>query len=204
VRRVEPADVPALSRSLRRAFFHDPITEYLFPNEARRAHRLERYFRFEMKGLFLRRGESWTSEGLEAAAFWVPPRESPPSFAELIAQLPVIWMFGRHLTRGHQVVQLLESKRPRVPHLYLATIGTDPAAQGKGHGSALLRVVLNRCDAEGVPSYVESSNESNLAFYGRHGYELVGDVVIPDTALKLWLMWREPVGGNGGLAGGRR
>jgi ribosomal protein S18 acetylase RimI-like enzyme len=195
--------VPALSRSLCRAFFHDPVTEYLFPNEARRARRLEKYFSFEMRALFLRRGESWTSAGLEAAAFWVPPRQSPPTLAELLAQLPVMWMFGRHLTRGHQLVQLLEAQRPRAPHHYLATIGTDPAEQGKGYGSALLRVVLERCDADGVPSYVESSNESNLSFYRRHGYELVGDVVVPGTPVKLWLMWREPVPVNGRLPGGR-
>lgn len=180
-----------------RAFFDDPVTQYLFPDESRRSRRLEKYFSYEMRALFLQRGESWTSDGLDAGAFWVPHRQAPPTLGDALKQLPVVWMFGRHLRRGYRLVQLLEAKRPRSPHLYLATIGTDPAVQGKGYGSALMRVVLDRCDADGVPSYVESSKESNLSFYGRHGYELVGDVVVPETSVKLWLMWREPAGGNG-------
>ncbi len=188
--------MPALSRALRRAFFDDPVTEYLFPDEGRRGGRLEKYFSFEMRTLFLRRGESWTTDSLDAAAFWVPSRQSPPSLGDALRQLPAAWMFGRHLSRGYRLVQLLESRRPRSPHLYLATIGTDPAVQNKGYGSALMRVVLDQCDADGMPSYVESSTESNVAFYHRHGYELVGDVVVPEADVKLWLMWREPGGGG--------
>ena len=107
------------------------------------------------------------------------------------------WMFGRYVSRGYRLVRLLEAKRPRAPHLYLATIGTDPSVQGRGYGSALMRVVLDRCDTDGMPSYVESSKESNIAFYNRHGYELVGEIVVPDSAVKLWLMWREPSRQNG-------
>jgi ribosomal protein S18 acetylase RimI-like enzyme len=193
VRPVEEEDVPELSVSLARAFLEDPVSEYLFPD--RRIKRLERYFRFQIRTMFLARGEAWTTQDLKAASLWMPPRHGPPSMAEGVSQLPVIAILGRGTFRALRLVQMLESHHPRVPHFYLATIGTDPAMQGKGYGSAVLSAVLSRCDAQAVPSYLESSKEQNLSFYNRHGFEVVNEVVIPRTEVKLWLMWREPRAG---------
>jgi ribosomal protein S18 acetylase RimI-like enzyme len=194
VRPVEQEDVPALSVSLARAFLEDPVSEYLFPD--RRIKHLERYFRFQIRTMFLPRGEAWTTPDLKSASFWMPPKSGPPSLAEGVSQLPVIAILGRGTFRALRLVQMLETNHPRVPHFYLATIGTDPAMQGKGYGSAVLSVVLSRCDADCIPSYLESSKEENLSFYSRHGFEVVKEVVIPRTEVQLWLMWREPrVGG---------
>jgi ribosomal protein S18 acetylase RimI-like enzyme len=190
VRQIQLEDLGVLSVSLARAFFDDPVSQYLFPD--RRTKRLERYFRFQLKTIFLPRGEAWTTPDLKAASMWIPPNSKPPSMAEGVSQLPVLAILGRRTPRALRVVQMLEPHHPRVPHFYLATVGTDPELQGKGYGSALLRVVLQRCDIAALPSYVESSQQENLSFYHRHGFEVVEEVVIPRTDVKLWLMWREP------------
>jgi ribosomal protein S18 acetylase RimI-like enzyme len=195
VRRVEPADIDQISQSLARAFYDDVVSQFLFPDDSRRIRRLERYFRFQIRTIFLPRGEAWTTPDLDAASLWMPPKSWPPSMADGVSQLPVLAILGRRTFRALRLVQLLESHHPRSPHFYLGTIGTDPAVQGHGYGSALLRIVLDRCDAEATPSYLESSKERNLAFYHRHGYEVVDEVLIPQTNVKLWLMWREPGGG---------
>ena len=75
------------------------------------------------------------------------------------------------------------------PHWYLAFLGIEPSEQGKGLGSALLRPVLERCDSEGTPAYLETSNERNLPFYQRHGFEVVQQCGIPDGP-HFWGMWR--------------
>jgi hypothetical protein len=62
-------------------------------------------------------------------------------------------------------------------HWYLFIPGTEQAAQGPGMGSALLAQMLAHVDADGMPAYLESSNERNLALYGRHGFEITGEVV---------------------------
>ena len=49
-------------------------------------------------------------------------------------------------------------------------LGVVPAAQGTGTGGPLLQPVLDRCDAEGLPAYLESSNPRNWSFYARHGF----------------------------------
>jgi len=194
VRPVKPEDISRLSESLARAFYDDPVSRYLFPEDHRRIRRLERYFRFQIR-TFLTRGEAWTTPDLDAASLWMPPNHRPPSMAEGVSQLPVVAILGRRTGRALRLMQLLESHHPRSPHFYLGTIGTDPAAQRKGYGSALLQIVLKRCDTEAIPSYLESSKEENLAFYHRHGYEVVDEVLVPQTDTKLWLMWREPGAG---------
>ena len=82
---------------------------------------------------------------------------------------------------------------PSEPHFYLSGLGTDPPRQGQGLGSAALMPVLTRCDAEGIPAYLESTKERNLAFYERHGFVVTGiDRRSRSTVPTLWTMWREP------------
>jgi len=56
---------------------------------------------------------------------------------------------------------------------------------------ALMAPVLEQCDAEGVPAYLESSKESNIPFYERHGFKVTGEVKVKNGP-SLWPMWRDP------------
>jgi GNAT superfamily N-acetyltransferase len=61
-------------------------------------------------------------------------------------------------------LERMEKRHPQDrSHWYLFILGTEPAAQGRGLGSALLAQMLARVDADGMPAYLESSNERNLA-----------------------------------------
>ena len=48
------------------------------------------------------------------------------------------------------------------PSWYLLGLGTVKEHQGKGLGSAVLSHMLSRCDTEGLPAYLESSNPRNV------------------------------------------
>ncbi len=89
------------------------------------------------------------------------------------------------------MVSTIERQHPRTPHWYLAVLGTDPIHQGKGIGSALLAPILDRCDREGIGAYLESSKQSNIAFYRRHRFEVTGEIVLPGGP-PVWPMWRDP------------
>jgi ribosomal protein S18 acetylase RimI-like enzyme len=86
----------------------------------------------------------------------------------------------------------VESERPTVSHWYLATLGTDPVAQGHGVGSTLLSSMLERVDQEGEPAYLESSKERNVSFYARFGFKVTKELTAVDGGPRIWLMWREP------------
>lgn len=54
-----------------------------------------------------------------------------------------------------------------------------------------MRPVLDMCDRDGVPAYLEASSERNKALYLRHGFEVVGEIKLPDGP-RMWPMWRSP------------
>jgi ribosomal protein S18 acetylase RimI-like enzyme len=65
---------------------------------------------------------------------------------------------------------------PAEPHRYLPVIGVDPAHQGRGYGSALVRHALLQCDKDYVAAYLESSNPANVPLCERHGFIVLGTV----------------------------
>jgi ribosomal protein S18 acetylase RimI-like enzyme len=56
----------------------------------------------------------------------------------------------------------------------------------------LLAHLLARIDADGMPAYLESSNQRNLALYGRHGFEVTAEVAIPGGPKDLAHVARGP------------
>lgn len=104
----------------------------------------------------------------------------------------LLWTFGRQVARGIQLDELMKKVHPEEPHWYLAIIGSDPSVRGAGYGHALMRSRLDRVDAEHAPAYLESSNADNLPYYSRFGFDVTGEIVLPDGGPTLWAMWRAP------------
>ena len=55
---------------------------------------------------------------------------------------------------------------------------------------ALLASVLMRCDADRIAAYLESSKRSNVSFYERHGFRVIGEIGF-ERGPTLWRMLRE-------------
>ena len=67
-----------------------------------------------------------------------------------------------------------------------------PDRQGRGFGSHLMQPVLERCDADGTPAYLETDTERNVQLYERHGFKVTEEFPLPGGGPPVWLMWREP------------
>jgi GNAT superfamily N-acetyltransferase len=206
VRAVERSEFPALARTFARAFDDDPVMTWFLPNPQRRSARIERFFRdMELGGPFGRDGTVLATDGLTAGALWLPPGKWRLGARDQLRMLPTVLrnLAWRHLPSRVAAYQEIERRHPREPlHWYLATLGTDPDHQGRGLGSALLADQLARCDAEGWPSYLESSKESNVPFYERHGFAVTETIDLADGP-RMWLMWRDPTPPAGDGSSGR-
>ena len=193
VRPARRADVSALSRVLGRAFHDDPVMRWLQPDAARRTAALPTFFATVARHHFLASSASEVAVSADvvgAAALWDPPGRWQQTSREQVAMVPgVLRAFRGRLGAARALAEQMKAVHPEEPHWYLAIIGSDPVVRGGGFAAALMRSRLERCDAEGAPAYLESSNPDNVPYYNRFGFEVTGQIVVPDGPT-LWPMWR--------------
>jgi GNAT superfamily N-acetyltransferase len=194
VQKATAADTPALGKTLARAFYDDPTISWMVPDDERRRRLGPLGFGGWLKRIYLPKDEVYTEPGRNAAALWSPPGKWRMSVGLQLRLTPLMIRLAglKRLPLILRGLTLLDKKHPDDrPHWYLGVLGTDPDHQGKGLGSAVMKPVLDRCDAEGLGAYLESSKEQNVPFYRRHGFEVTEEVRLPEGP-SLWLMWREP------------
>jgi len=194
IRQARDADASAVGRTLWAAFADDPVWLWMTGDEDRFARHGGRWFAADAK-LTMRTVENrvLVDADVGGAAIWNAPGHWKTSMAENLAlAIPTLRLFGRRTSRALATITSLERVHPREPHWYLALLGTDPAKQGRGIGSALIRSVTDQCDEQGLPAYLESSKESNVPFYERHGFKVTAEHPLPMGGPSLWLMWRDP------------
>ena len=122
------AEVKALSRVLGRAFFDDPVMQWMMPDDARRAKALPRIFAAMTRHHFLSGDAVELARrdgGLGAAALWDPPGRWKTTTREDLAMMPTFLLAMRgESKRGMEVSELMKRHHPEEPHWYLAVIGS--------------------------------------------------------------------------------
>lgn len=188
VRSASESDQPAVIGVITLAFSGDPMARWAFPDPATYLAAMPEVAR-AFGGNGFAHGTAHLVDGGLAAAMWLPPGVHPDS--DLLAALTEEHVPEERLGDMMQVFEQMEAYHPADPCWYLPLIGVDPACQGRGFGSALLRYALDRCDREGSPAYLESSNPRNVPLYQRHGFEIMGTIQV-GTSPTLVPMLRQP------------
>ena len=174
---------------LGRAFFDDPVAEFLFPDPATRPARYARFAGIAIDA-FAASALVLTEPEIRTGAIWQAPKPGPLGFTRQIRILATLVGLTRSgFGRAARMGELMSRHHLREPHWYLAVLGTDPSAQRMGLASAVMQPVLERCDRERVPAYLESSKAANIPFYSKHGFEVVDELQIPGGP-SLWPMIR--------------
>jgi GNAT superfamily N-acetyltransferase len=192
IRAAGEGDRELVVRLLDDAFQDDPVSGWIFPDtEYRRSthHKLMAAFtdavfadgRIDLAedgaacALWLSMpGEAHTTDGADEA---VALRESVDPDNE----------------RVETIARLMDEVHPTGrAHEYLWMIAVAPDRQGEGLGAALIRHVLDRCDREGLPAYLEASSERSAKLYERLGYTFTDTALDLPDGPRMYPMWREP------------
>jgi len=182
---------------LGRAFAEYELLRYYFHDETQR-HAIAKTFVFIALSVCLKYGEVYaTSEKLEGVAAWLPPGKAPFGGWQIMRSvpLPVLFRFARlgasRLRSYGAYVDKLHRKLVPYPHWYLQIIGVDPAYQGQGFSSRLLRPALERIDWERMPCFLETNTGKNAAIYRRFGFEIISEDKLPGTEVTSFAMLRK-------------
>lgn len=166
------------------------------PDEKKRA-AIGQWFFEKAIGMGERWGEVYTNDDAAAVSVWFPPGETELTPMKMLraglAMLPFKTGLGgvsRFMKVG-PVTEKLHHHSVEGRHWYLLALGTKPELQGTGLGSALIDVGAKQADAAGLPCYLETATESNVAFYTKRGFEVKDKADV--LGFTLWGMTRQPV-----------
>ena len=186
-------DVPVAAEALGRAFVEDPLLTAIVGRPRDLARRLGRYFTLECRSALAAGGEVWLDDDGQGAAIWRRPDGWLDPLSTQLRSLPAyIAIFPRSFLRASKALNATARVHPKTPpHWYLVAVGIVPEEVGRGRGSALLRPMLQHCDEERTPAYLEASTEANARLYSRLGFEAKEEIdVLPGVRSRP--MWREP------------
>jgi GNAT superfamily N-acetyltransferase len=194
IRTAGEADRELVVRLLDEAFQDDPVSGWVFPGaEDRRANHPGLMAAFT--DIVLEAGRIDLTEDGSACALWLSmPADDHGGDAEDDSPAQVRQAVDPDNERIEAIGRLTAAVHPSGrAHEYLWMIGVAPGRQGEGLGTALIESVLERCDREGLPAYLEASSARSRRLYERLGFELAGPVLdLPEGGPAMWPMWREP------------
>ena len=171
-------DKERLLQTLVLGFAADPVARWVTPRAC--DYLKDRTASFDaFGGKAFAHGSAFVANDGEALALWLPPGIEPDGermFAILAGILP-----PARLAELGEFFGQVEQYHPNEPYWYLPVLAADPAHQGKGLGTALMRAALERVDADGTAAFLETGTPRNVEFYKRFGFEALGEVSMPGS-----------------------
>jgi GNAT superfamily N-acetyltransferase len=178
--------IPIVAETLALSFYDDPVIMWCVPNDIRRRELLPAFFTAVVES-YMNYDEIYDVPAGVSAAVWATPgaqddEQLPDRIGEILRE---------DAERAFVALALMAEIHPTDAHHYLFVVGTRPGWQGRGIGSAVMSPVLEKCDHDRVPAYLEATSERNKALYLRHGFEVESEINLPDGP-PMWRMWRTP------------
>ncbi len=190
-----PTEASGAARVVARAFAEDPLMCHLFPDAAARQRQAATYYAAALRRLYGPHGRAECAEAageISAVALWRKPgadaREAERALLPALRHSTGLSDFARVL----RALDAFDHAYPRGDLFYLSILATSPEAQGRGLGSALVRAGTRRADRAGLPCYLETGTEANVAWYARHGFRAIHEIPLPDSGPTHWGLWRDP------------
>ncbi len=171
LRRLAEDGVPRAVDPLVRVFAQDPFVDWLVRSDSRHDDGMRRFTTVCLRQLTMPFGAVATARFLWQALRAFGPTNVPSRLSGF---------------------DEIERHAPKTPYYYLFFVGIDPARQGMGTGSPMLRHMLDRCAAEKMPACGEATRAALVPFYQGHGYRAREPIAVPHGGPTMLPMWRVP------------
>ena len=193
---LEEMQIVAAGHTLASAFQDDPLQRHIFPDPKERAQKSPAQFSVLIREGFLR-GEVFVTAGMAGVSVWTPPESlaapeapTPSPFQQLpdLMGNKAFERFGRvldYLSKAHGADTPSE-------HWYLMIVGVHPEQRRRGHAQTMIKSMIARADATGLPICLDTAQPSVRAFYEKLGFKAVIETVDPGSGLRLWTYQRDP------------
>ncbi|THH30901.1 hypothetical protein EUX98_g3295 [Antrodiella citrinella] len=193
-------DLANIINTIKASSVNDPVTLYVYEHKipGRWRRQLSRMLDSLVLSNFIERQTAWTCDAGDAYLFYSDPAKHKTRRQKLVLKFAV-FMFGLIRTaeqkrRSEEVSKKMDAAvrealgDRKKDMFYLDHLGTTPAKQGRGYGTALCKVLADEADARGAASYLGSSNvETNTPFYNSVGFYTVKEFVVGDDPT-----WKKP------------
>ena len=119
-------------------------------------------------------GEIWLEDDGRGCLMFLNPHAKKASMKTVLWDLQLafhcmgIWKIPKVLKRE----SLIKGNHPKTAFLHLWFIGVLPGHQGKGIGTELLKVILNKSKTDGLSIYLETSVPANVKWYLQHNFKV--------------------------------
>lgn len=179
-RRLEPADLVWATDFLAAASTDHPLLDYCCSGAQAPRQRLwllEKLLRF---GLCY--GRVYANADASALAVWLGPSRRAATLGRLLRSglLPAAlwrlsWEGCRRLCRYLLATDWLRRQNAAAQqHYYLLALVVHPAVRGRGLGRRLLQATMAAMQATQAPCYLDIQRHTELAFFQRLGFRLLG------------------------------
>lgn len=197
--KIHKRDIPNASAVLADAFQHDPLWNKLFEGASHRDRKFSAFSETPLRFCYTFGEVYATSQHLEGVAAWVPGHLSYMTVWRMIRSGAIVSgikigaKVGKSMSTifGPLDTDRKEHMRGR-SFLYLFIIGVATKFQGQGFGGTLLRVLFEKSETSGLPIYLETETEQNVALYETFGFNTVKHLTLPLVNHPMWEMVREP------------
>src|SRR4051812_42968284 len=153
-RKASREGIPTLAETLALSFYDDPVFTWCIPNDVRRRELLPDFFTAVVES-YMKYDEIYDVPAGVSAAVWASPgAEDDEQLPERIGEI-----LQENAERAFVALGLMAEIHPTDAHHYLFVVGTRPGWQGRGIGSAVMSPVLETCDHDVVPAYLEATSE---------------------------------------------
>jgi GNAT superfamily N-acetyltransferase len=189
VRRADAADRAAALATIADAFSRDPVVRWFFPDDAAYPSRAAAFFGF-LFDVRLAVDGVWITDGGEATALWSPPGAASLEWEDRGWAAVMADFTPGEVARCDEWDAAVAPHHPETPHWYLGVLATARMHQGQGLGPAVAQPGIDAAATAGLPAFLETGVERNVALYERMGFVVTG--VIDDPALpRGWCMRRD-------------